>query len=246
MQNCYFIIPITNILDDNLFLYAISTSNSDDLIISYKKIKIHKNITDGEYIDDDNYEITSKDDFIKNMLYIPNSKLKISEDENILIKIDVPEKGMVTLLHTFKTNLKESLLNPKNKILYSMNPNEELCLDIPEGAKSLVHINVINGKAKGGYEDDENSIQEISGKYSSMYLQSTENNEESKRIIFKTDSENSFYFYAYIKIGSVKRNINDIGIGSGKLRTGEGFPIEFYSKISENKDYTINFKAYVI
>ena len=240
-QNCYFIIPIINKYDNNLFLYAISTSNSDDLVISYKKIKIHKNITDGEYIDDDSYEITSKDEFIKNMLFIPNSKLKITEDENILIKIEVPQKGVVTLLHTFKTNLKESLLNPKNKILYSMNPNEELYLDIPEGAKSLVHINVINGKAKGGYENDENSIQEISGKYSSMYLQSTENNEDSQRIIIKTDSDNSFYFYAYIKIGSVKRNINDIGIGSGKLRTGEGFPIEFYSKISENKDYTINF-----
>ena len=241
-QNCYFIIPIINKNDNNnLFLYAISTSNSDDLFISYKKIKIHANITDGEYIDDDNYEITSKDEFIKNMLFISNTQLKITEYENILIKIDVPEKRVVTLLHTFKTNLKESLLNPKNKILYYMNQNEELYLDIPEGAKSLVHINVINGKAKGGYEYDENSIQEISGKYSSMYLQSTENKEDSRRIIIKTDSENPFYFYAYIKIGSVKRNINDIGIGSGKLRTGEGFPIEFYSKISENKDYTINF-----
>jgi len=241
-QFCYFVIPIINEQEkQNLLLYAISTSNSDDLIISYKTIKIHQNITNGEYIDDDKYEITSEGEFIKNMLFIPYSKLNISENENILIKIEVPEKGITTLLYTFKTNLKESMLNPKNKILYYMNPNEELYLDIPKGAKSLVHINVINGKAKGGYEDDENSTQEISGKYSSMYLQSTENNEENRRIFFKTDSENYFYFYAYIKMGSVKRNINDIGIGSGKLRTGEGFPIEFYSKISENKDYTINF-----
>ena len=30
-------------------------------------------------------------------------------------------------------------------------------------------------------------------------------------------------------------------MGSANLRTGEGFPIEFYSKISENEGYTINF-----
>ena len=239
---CYFLIPIINKQERaNLFLYAISTSNSDDLVISYKKIKIYGNLIDGEYIDDNIYNISSKDEFIKNMLYIPNSELNlISEDENILIKIEIPLKGIVTLLHTFKTNLEESLLNPKNKILYSLNPNEIFYLNIPNGAKSLVHINVINGKARIGYENDDNSIQEISGKYSSMYLQGIENN-DNKKIIIKTDSENSFYFYTYIKIGSIKRNINDIGLGSGKLRTGEGFPLEFYSKISKNNDYTINF-----
>ena len=240
-EYCYFLIPIVNKQEKaNLFLYGISTSNSDDLIIEYKKIRIHENITDGEYIDDDKYDITSKDNFIKNMLFISNSELNINENENILIKIYVPEKGIVTLLHTFKINLAESLLNPKNKILYYLNKNEELHLNIPNGAKSLVHINVINGKAKVGYQNDNESIQEISGKYSSMYLQGIENN-DNRKIVIKADSENSFYFYTYIKIGSIKRNINDIGIGSAKLRTGEGFPIEFYSKISENNDYTINF-----
>ncbi len=240
-ESCYFLIPIISLQENsNLFLYVLSTSNSDDLIISYKKVKIHQNITDGEYYDDDQYEITSKDQFIKNMLFIPNSNLTTNEDENILIKIFAPEKGMITLLHTFKSKLYESLLNPKNKIVYSMNPNEELYLDIPDGVKSLVHINVIIGKGKVGFENDENSIQEISGKYTSMYLQSLEDNDD-KRIKIKTDSENSFYFYIYIKIGSIKRNINYLSLGSATLRTGEGFPIEFYSKISENEDYIINF-----
>jgi hypothetical protein len=174
------------------------------------------------------------------MLFINNSELNMTENENILIKIDVPEKGTITLLHTFKVNLFESLLNPKNKILYTMNPNEELNLDIPNGVKSLVHINSIKGKGEIGYEFDDNSTQVISGKYSVFYLQSVENN-DNRRIKIKTDSENSFYFYIYIKIGSIKRNINGISLGSAKLRTGEGFPIEFYSKISENEGYTINF-----
>ena len=96
--------------------------------------------------------------------------------------------------------------------------------------KSLIHINVISGKGKLGYENDENSMQEISGKYSSMYLQGKENNENRIKII--TEQENNFAFYAYMKIGSIKRNINELGLGSAVLRTGEGFPIEFYAKVS--------------
>ena len=120
-----------------------------------------------------------------------------------------------------------------------MNPNSELYFNIPQGVKSLVHINVVTGKALIGYENDEQSKQEISGKYSSMYLQSTENN--LNRIKIKTEKDSNFVFYTYLKIGSIKRNINEISLGSAILRTGEGFPIEFYSKVYENQDYVINF-----
>jgi len=239
-ESCYFLIPIVNIQTNaNLFLYSISSSISDNLIMSYTKVRLYEKISDKSKFDYQ-YEKTSKDQFIKNMLFINNSELNMTENENILIIIDVPEKGTITLLHTFKLNLYESLLNPKNKILYTMNPEEELYLNIPNGVKSLVHINSIKGQGKIGYEFDDNSTQIISGKYSALYLQSLENN-NNRRIKIKTDSENSFYFYIYIKIGSIKRNINNINLGSANLRTGEGFPIEFYSKISENEGYTINF-----
>ena len=165
--------------------------------------------------------------------------MNLNENDNILIKIEAPEPGMVTLLHTFKTYLLESLLNPKNKQLFYVNPNSELYLNIPQGVKGLVYINVISGKARLDYENDEENIQEIFGKYSSMYLQITENN--SNRIKIMTLKESDFSFYAYIKIGAVKRNINEINIGSAVLSTEEGFPIEFYLKISENQDYIINF-----
>ena len=240
-DKCYFIIPIVTIQNNtNLFLYGISSSNSDDLIISYKKIKMNENIVkNGKYIDDDNYSKTSKDDFIKNMLYISNIELDLKHDENILIKIESPEPGIITLLHTFKFDLIESLLNPKNKEVFYLKPNSEMYLNIPQGVKSLIHINVITGKGQLGYENDENNIQEISGKYSSMYLQGKENNEN--RIKIKSNQESNFVFYAYMKIGSIKRNINELSLGSAVLRTREGFPIEFYSKVSENQDYVINF-----
>ena len=240
-DKCYFIIPIVSIQNNtSLFLYGISTSNSDDLIISYKKIKMNENIIkNGKYIDDDKYTKTSKDGFIKNMLYISNSELDLKEDENLLIRIESPEPGTITLLHTFKFDLIESLLNPKNKEVFYLNPNSEIYINIPQGVKSLVHINIITGKGKLGYENDENSMQEISGKYSSMYLQGKENNENRIKII--VDKDSNFIFYAYMKIGSIKRNINELGLGSALLRTGEGFPIEFYSKVSENEDYVINF-----
>ena len=239
-ESCYFLIPIVNIQKNaNLFLYSISSNISDNLIISYRKVRLYEKISNKSKFDYQ-YEKTSKDQFITNMLFINNSELNMTENENILIKIDVPEKGTITLLHTFKVNLFESLLNPKNKIIYSMNQNEELYLNIPNGMKSLVHINSIKGKGKIGYEFDDSNMQTISGKYSALYLQSLENN-DNRRIKIKTDSDNSFYFYIYIKIGSIKRNINGINLGSAVLRTGDGFPIEFYSKISENEGYTINF-----
>ena len=207
---CYFLMPIINTQkNSNLFLYAISTSNSDDLVISYKKIEMNVNIIkNGKYIDDNIYTKVSKAQFIKNMLYISNTEMNLNENDNILIKIETPESGMVTLLHTFKTNLLESLLNPKNKQLFYVNPNSELYLNIPQGVKGLVHINVISGKARLGYENDEENIQEISGKYSSMYFQITENN--LNRIKIMTLKESDFSFYAYIKIGAVKRNINEM------------------------------------
>ena len=240
-QFCYFLIPVISVQkNSNLFLYGISTSNSDDLVISYKKIKMNDDVVESDkYIDDDVYTKTSKDQFIKNMLYISNTEMNLKEDENILIKIEVPEPGIVTLLHTFKSNLLESLLNPKNKEVFYMNSNSELYLNIPQGVKSLVHVNVISGKGFLGYENDEQSTQEISGKYSSMYLQSTENN--VNRIKIKTEKDSNFIFYSYIKIGAIKRNINEISLGSAVLRTEEGFPIEFYSKVSQNQDYIINF-----
>ena len=240
-QSCYFIIPIINVYkNSNLFLYGISSSNSDDLIISFKKIKMNENIAkNGKYIDDGIYTKTSKDQFIKNMLFISNTEMNLKEDENILIKIESPEPGTVTLLHTFKFNLSESLVNPKNKEIFYISANSELYLNIPQGVKSLIHINAISGKGQLGYENDKQSLQEISGKYSSMFLQSVENNEN--RIKIRSNPENDFIFYAYMKIGSIKRNINEISLGSAVLRTGEGFPIEFYSKIAENQDYIINF-----
>jgi len=240
-QECYFLIPITHVQkNSNLFMYGISTSNSDGLIISYKKIKMNENIIkNGSYIDDGVYSKTSKEQFVKNMLYITSTEMSLTENENILIKIEAPEPGTVTLLHTFKSNLHEALLNPKNKEVFYMEPNAELYFNIPQGVSSLVHINVVSGKGKIGYINDEQSTQEISGKYSSMYLQSTENN--VNRIKIKTDNDNNFIFYAYIKIGSIQRNINEIGLGSAVLRTEEGFPMEFYAKVSEDQDYVINF-----
>ena len=240
-QECYFLIPITHVQkNSNLFMYGISTSNSDGLIISYKKIKMNENIIkNGSYIDDGVYSKTSKEQFVKNMLYITSTEMSLTENENILIKIEAPEPGTVTLLHTFKSNLHEALLNPKNKEVFYMEPNAELYFNIPQGVSSLVHINVVSGKGKIGYINDEQSTQEISGKYSSMYLQSTENN--VNRIKVKTDNDSNFIFYAYIKIGSIQRNINEIGLGSAVLRTEEGFPMEFYAKVSEDQDYVINF-----
>ena len=169
-------------------------------------------VKNGKYIDDDNYSKTSKDDFIKNMLYISNIELDLKHDENILIKIESPEPGIITLLHTFKFDLIESLLNPKNKEVFYLKPNSEMYLNIPQGVKSLIHINVITGKGQLGYENDENNIQEISGKYSSMYLQGKENNEN--RIKIKSNQESNFVFYAYMKIGSIKRNINELSLGN--------------------------------
>ena len=101
---CFFLIPIISIpKNSNLLLYGISTSNSDDLIISYKKIKMNDNIIkNGKYIDDNIYISTSKEQFIKNMLYISNSDMNLKDNENILIKIESPEPGTITLIHTFK------------------------------------------------------------------------------------------------------------------------------------------------
>ena len=231
-QSCLYLIPIINVQKNaNLFLYGISSKNSEDLIISYKKVT---NLND-----DGQFTRTSEGQFIKNMLIINNAELNLNENENIVIKIDSKEAATITLLYTFKSHLYESLINPKHKVVYEMNPNESLFLDIPDGLKSLVQINAIDGKGFIGYEDDKNNVIELSGKYSSTCLQSDENDED-KRIKITTDSS-PFYFYTTIKINSNKRNINDISKGSSSLKTIKGFPIEFYSKISDNKDYTINF-----
>ena len=231
-QSCLYLIPVINVQKNaNLFLYGISSKNSEDLIISYKKVK--------NLDDDSQFTKTSEGQFIKNMLIIENSELNLSENENIIIKIDSKEKATITLLYTFKSHLYESLINPKHKVVYEMDPNESLFLDIPDGLKSLVQINAIDGKGYIGYEDDKNNAIELSGKYSSTCLQSDENDED-KRIKITTNSS-PFYFYTTIKINSNKRNINDISNGSSSLKTIKGFPIEFYSRISEGKDYTINF-----
>ena len=238
-EACYFLIPIINIhKKSNLFLYALSSNKSDDLILSYKKVKSTDNLTNAM---NDNYEKTSKGQFVQNILFINNSELNMSENEIIIIKIDLPYAGNVTLLHTFKSNLYESLLSPINKFLYRLNPNEELYLDIPNSFKSLVYIKVIDGKAKVGYKYDENNLREVSGKDSSIIIQGEENNEK-KGLKIKTDSENSFYFYTFLKESSRKRNINEIYFGSSQIMTNEGFPIEFYSKFNQNEDYIINFK----
>ena len=171
-QICYFIIPIIkNQKNLSLFLYAISPINSDNLIISYKKIIMNQNIIiNGKYIDNNIYIKTSKEQFIKNMLYISNSELDLNEDENILIKIESPEPGTIKLFHSFKSYLFESLLNSKTKEIFYLSPNSELYINIPGGFKSLVYINAITGKSQLGYENDLNNMQEISGRYSSIYL----------------------------------------------------------------------------
>ena len=238
-ETCYFIIPIINNQKNlNLFLYALSSNKSEDLILSYKKVKSTDNLTNAIK---DNYEKTSKGQFVQNMLFINNSELNISENDIILIKIDVPHIGEVSLLHTFKSSLYKSLLSPINRLLYRLNPNEELFLDIPNSFKSLVLIRVIEGKAKVGYKSDENNLREISGKDSSIIIHSEENNEQ-KGILIKADSESSFYFYTLLQITSNKRNINKFSFGSSQIMTNRGFPIEFYSRFNLNEDYIINFK----
>ena len=198
--SCYFLIPIINVQkNSNLLLFGVSEKNSDNLIISYKKINLEKESNN------DIFEKTSKNQVIKNMLIIGKDELKMTENENILIKIDSNDIGKITLLYTFKSNLYESLINPKNKVIYYMNPNEELFLDLPDGLKGFVKINVISGKGTIGYENDKNSMKEISGQYSSIYLENNEN-KGKKRIKITTDAENRLYFYTDILLN---KNVND-------------------------------------
>ena len=241
-ETCIFLIPVVNNRafienNQNLFIYAVSTSSSDNLILSFSKVNLNKK----EAI---KFEYSTEGNFIKNMLNIPNNILQtLKEGEDILIKVEVPEKGTITLLNTFKTNIKESYIHFKSKIAFNVESNKELLLNIPSGQKHLVHINIIDGEGKVGFENDNENMQSISGKYSSMYLQSEENNKNLK--IKVETKDNPFKFYSYIKIGTNTRNINKISIGSSaKFKTGEGFPIEFYSQLpnKNNNDYNINFR----
>ena len=241
--NCIFLIPVLNnraFFENNqhLFLYALSTSSSENLVLSFSKVNLNKK-------EEIKFEYSTEKDFIKNMLYIPNNILQtLKNGEDILIKVDVPEKGTITLFNTFKTNLKESYIHFKSKTIYNIESNKELLLNIPSGHRNLVHINTIDGEGIISFENDDENMQSISGKYSSMYLQCEEDNKNLK-IKVKTNENNSFKFYIYIKIGTNKRNINQISIGSSaKFKTNKGFPIEFYSQIPNqiDKDYIINFR----
>ena len=235
-QICYYIIPTLYIQkNSDLFIFVNSLKNSDELVISYKKINsFNQEEDDGKYIQ------TSKEQFVKNILLIENQNLPKNENENILIKVEVKSNTIINFLYTFKSGLYESLLSPNNKLVYSMNKNEELYLTIPNSLRSFIHFKVINGKGNIGYENEENNMKEIYGKDSSLILQSTENT-QNKRIKISTDSNNIFNFYVYITIDSQERNINDINSGSKSIKSNQGFPLEFYIKITQINDYLINF-----
>ena len=239
-ENCVFLIPVLNnkIFAENaqnLFLYAFSSANSENLILSFSKVNLNKK-------EEIHFEFSTENQFIKNMLTISNDVLKtLKKGEDILIKVFVPEKGTITLLNTFKTNLKESFVHFKSRIVYNVEPNKELLLNVPSGHRNLVHINVIDGEGKIGFENDEKQI--INGKYSAFYLQFEENNNEKIKV--KTEKL-GLKFYVYLKIGTNKRNINQISLGtSAKFSTKKGFPVEFYFSLPENieRDFNINFRV---
>lgn len=241
-EDCIFLIPVVNNKiffenKQNLFLYAFSSANSENLILSFSKVNLNKT-------EEIHFEYSTESQFIKNMLTIPNDVLKtLKKGEDILIKVGVPEKGIITLLSTFKTNLKESFIHFKSRTVYDVEPNKELLLNVPSGHRNLVHINIIDGEGKIGFENDDENMQIINGKYSAFYLQSEENNNDLK---IKVKTEKLYLkFYIYLKIGTNKRNINQISIGtSAKFSTKKGFPIEFYYLIPEKveKDFNINFR----
>ena len=97
-ETCIFLIPVVNNRafienNQNLFIYAVSTSSSDNLILSFSKVNLNKK----EAI---KFEYSTEGNFIKNMLNIPNNILQtLKEGEDILIKVEVPEKGTITSGH---------------------------------------------------------------------------------------------------------------------------------------------------
>ncbi len=81
--------------------------------MSFSKVNLNKK-------EEIKFEHSTENQFIKNMLTISYGILKqtLKNGEDILIKINVPEKGTITLLNTFKTNLKETSIHFKSKIVY--------------------------------------------------------------------------------------------------------------------------------
>ena len=135
--------------------------------MSFSKVNLNKK-------EEIKFEYSTENQFIKNMLTISNEILKqtLKNGEDILIKINVPEKGTITLLNTFKTNLKETFIHFKSKTVYDIEKNKEILLNVPSGQRNLIHINIIDGEGKIGFENEDAQI--INGKYSAIYLQSEE------------------------------------------------------------------------
>ena len=241
---CYFIIPLSfyDKISD-LIIYAESKDLNEEIEIYASLVDINRFESSNEnlykLLPNKNSEFVSYKNFNKNYVYINYSSLKTNK--YILIGVYNPIQTLVTLMTSFKTYIKQAIINPQTKTVFKLKNKEILNIDFPifndnNNIYNVLYLTAIEGEGYV-YLEEENKIL-ISGEHETFI--SELKNKNKLNIVC---NGKYFYFYVWYKYNNNINNINEIDFGTSSLiNEYKNFPFHYYVKINENFDINFNLK----
>ncbi|MCQ2816135.1 MAG: hypothetical protein MJ252_02605, partial [archaeon] len=248
---CDFLFPLRNYEIFNVLYFYVEGEILADF-------KIYANA-----IDADEFEAAKLED-IENMIPRPGHSQKDTTDsfwknllemsqmdssDFVLVSVYSDKKTMLTMMNTYKENIRSTLPKPKASQIYKVETEGEdssLIMSIPSDKDYEIHIQSIYGAMLIYARDEDNKNFFIKGNGDSVLITFNENLDESIHSSLEIIAlEDDSLFFVEYKPRYAKDNLDKIKFGSSTEISYDdiGFPVDFYSRIPDNiveKDYVVN------
>jgi hypothetical protein len=142
---------------------------------------------------------------------------------------------------SFKTYIKQAIINPQTKTVFKLKNKEILNIDFPifndnNNIYNVLYLTAIEGEGYV-YLEEENKVL-ISGEHE-MFISELKNKNRLNIVC----NGKYFYFYVWYKYNNNINNINEIDFGTSSLiNEYKNFPFYYYVKINDNYDINFNSK----
>ncbi|MCQ2815961.1 MAG: hypothetical protein MJ252_01725, partial [archaeon] len=190
-------------------------------------------------------QYNTTDSFHKNMLVLDEQM----PDDFVLVSVFSERKTTLTLMMTYKENIKSTLPKPHSSQIYKVEvegDDSSMILSLPSDRDYEMFIQSAVGSMLIYSRDEDRKTFRIKGNGDSVLITFNENeNPEIITFIEVTALEDDSIFYVDYRPRNKNDNFDKLKFGSSSEISYDdiGFPVTFYSKIPDNiqeKDYVVN------
>ena len=185
-----------------------------------------------------NYNDTSENNLNPDFHFY--SFLEMDKASYLLISVHSTNKGMITLLTTFRSYIKSVTPNPSTVQLFHITKDNSLTFPMPSNRDYIAHIVSLQGSCEITHDTN---LYKIKGSHDSLLLPLSKYKAQS--LTFNVNKGNDFIFYFWYSVRPEAENFDEFDYGdSGEIAYLSDFPITFYTKVDPEHDVSVNIQFY--